>query len=99
MLRCVACCLAVVALALGQSYQGEISGVVKNSTGGIVPGAKLDLVHLETGQRRGAATDDQGRFYLLQLPTGPYRLEARHTGFKPFQRGLRIEVGARDVVT
>ena len=98
MLRFVACCLAVVALALAQSHQGEISGAVKDSTGGIVPGAKLDLVHLETGQRRSATTDDQGRFYLLQLPTGPYRLEARHPGFRPFQRGLRIEVGARDVV-
>jgi hypothetical protein len=98
MLTRIACSLAITALALAQSYQGEISGVVKDPTGGIVPGAKLDLVHLETGQRRGATTDDQGRFYLLQLPTGPYRLEARHPGFRTFQRGLRIEVGARDVV-
>ena len=98
MLRRIACCLAVVTLAWSQSYQGEISGVVKDSTGGIVPGAKLELRHLDTGQHRTTVSDDQGRYHLLQLPTGPYKLEARHAGFRTFERSLTVEVGARDVL-
>jgi hypothetical protein len=98
MLRRIACFFAVVTLAWSQSYQGEISGVVKDSTGGIVPGVKLELMHLDTGQRRTTVSDDQGRYYFLQLPTGPYKLDARRAGFRTFERSLTIEVGARDVV-
>jgi len=98
MLQRIACLLAFVTLAWTQSYQGEISGVVKDSSGGIVPGAAITLTHTGTGLRRGATADEQGRFYLVQLPTGPYRLQVQHAGFRPFERTLTIEVGARDVV-
>lgn len=94
----VLCFLAAAGLAFAQSYQGDVSGVVKDSSGGLVPDAKVELQHNETGQRRAVTTDSQGRFYLLQLPTGPYRLQVVHAGFRPYETALTIEVGARAVV-
>jgi hypothetical protein len=94
----VVCLLFAASFAFAQSYQGEISGVVTDASGAVVPGAGIELTHNETGLRRNATTDAHGRFYLVQLPTGPYRLQIRHTGFRTFERTLTIEVGARDLV-
>ncbi|MBI3680833.1 MAG: carboxypeptidase regulatory-like domain-containing protein, partial [Acidobacteria bacterium] len=97
-LRVVSCPLVFAALLAAQSYQGEITGLVRDSSGGAIPGARIELVQLDTGVKRVVESDVQGRFYLLQLPPGPYRLEVSHTGFHPFERRLALEVGTRAVV-
>jgi len=49
---------------------GKIAGVVKDDSGQVLPGA--NVVTVVGSERVGAITDDQGRYFLLNVPPGNY---------------------------
>lgn len=60
---------------------GKITGTVLDaSSTAPVPGANITLV----GNRGGATTDEEGHFFILNLPPGTYSLRATHVGFAPY---------------
>lgn len=61
---------------------GSILGTVRDSSGGVVPGAEVSARHHETGLQRTAITNESGNFSLPQLPVGTYRVSAALSGFK-----------------
>jgi hypothetical protein len=72
-----------------QYNTAEISGVVKDAQGGVLPGAIVAAVHLASGLRVERTTDDAGRYFLPALPVGQYTLSVALDGFKRFtQEGL-----------
>ena len=79
-------CLAAVSLA-GQSYQGQITGVVEDSTGGVVPNAKVVATNVATGLAFSAESNNQGIYRLVALPPARYKVSATVTGFKGFEQG------------
>lgn len=54
----------------------QISGIVKDSTGAVVPDVQVTATQTDTGVKRTAMTDSTGYYVLPNLPLGPYRLEA-----------------------
>ena len=49
----------------------------------------------DTGFRREAVTDETGSYALLNLPIGPYRLEATLSGFRTYaQTGIVLQVNS-----
>jgi hypothetical protein len=71
----------------------KIEGVVKDPSGATVPGATVVALHKDTGTQRKAQTDDQGRYSLLNLPTGQYTLTFEAPGFRKLERsGVWLEV-------
>lgn len=96
---------AVVALAatpgLAQStaIDGAIEGVVKDSTGAILPGARVTVTNLDTGLTRSLTTGPDGGYRALLLPLGTYRVRAEIQGFKAFERtGLSLRAGQTAVI-
>ena len=86
--------LLLPAVAAGQVTTGAIFGVVRDASGGVVPGTEVLATNLGTQVTRTVTTDTQGRFNLDLLPLGSYRLEAKLSGFKTFvQTGIAVEVG------
>ena len=72
----------------------EISGQVTDSSGAIVPGAQVRVTQTETQYTRSANVDALGNYTLVNLPVGPYTLEAKAEGFKTFvQSGIILQVG------
>ncbi len=67
------------------SPTGAIQGVVVDSTGALVAGAKVIARHDARGQARETASDEQGRFFLQSLQIGEYTLRATKEGFSPAQ--------------
>ena len=71
--------------APGACPQGEttsaITGQVADVTGGAVPDALISISNRETGLRRSATTDQQGRFNFPQLKPGIYTVSAKADGF------------------
>ena len=69
--------------------QGEttsaIVGEVRDATGAVVPGAIVTITNLETGLKRGAQTDNAGRFHFPQLKPGAYSVRVEAQGFEPQQ--------------
>lgn len=87
----VAC--AAVAGLLAQVEMGRITGTVVDSTGAVIPGAEVRLVHLQTNREFVAVTNDRGRYFSVPIPIGSYRVEAELPGFKRTVRsGIRLEI-------
>ena len=71
--------LALAPSAMAQNAQ--ITGLVKDSSGGIIPGATVTARNVETGLTRVAVTDGAGEFRLPSLPPGRYSVATELSGF------------------
>lgn len=89
-LGAVACATAAV-IGLGPAWAGttgSISGTVRDAgTGEPVALANVSVVEL----KRGAVTDPQGNFFILNLPPGHYTVRAGLLGYVP-QARQQVEV-------
>src|SRR6202167_361603 len=87
--RLILASLLFVTLALRVSAQGEttsaIVGQVTDVSGAAIPGATVTIANRETGLKRGAKTDGEGRFNFPQLLPGAYSVGAEADGFDPQQ--------------
>src|SRR5688500_10033324 len=94
--------LLVLALAPGTGWAqatAQINGTVADTSGGVLPGVTVVAIQTETGFRREVVTDETGAYALLNLPIGPYRLEAMLAGFRTYaQTGIVLQVNANPVI-
>ena len=90
----VICLLVSVTSALGQFNTGEIGGIVRDSSGAVLPGATVIATHPASGTVVERVTDGEGRFYLPALRIGQWDIVASLAGFATqTQRGIVLEVG------
>src|SRR5262245_17240142 len=68
--------------AWGQTTSTEILGVVKDSTGAVVPGAKVTITRVATNETRSAITDPAGEYSFPLLDIGEYVVRCEMQGFK-----------------
>jgi len=61
---------------------GTISGVVKDETGGVLPGVEVTARNTGTEASRTVISDDEGRYRVVQLAPGDYELRAELSGFQ-----------------
>jgi len=70
-------CLLVLgwaAMASAQVNTATLSGTVSDPQGLPVKGAKVTMTNAGTGARRTSVTDDGGRYNLVGLPPGQYKI-------------------------
>jgi hypothetical protein len=66
-----------------QITTSTISGIVKDQSGEILPGATVHVVHEPTGTQYNTVTNQSGAFTIPAVrPGGPYTLHARFIGYK-----------------
>jgi len=70
------------ALPCPAASAGRIAGVVKDQTGAVVPGVKIEAWHRISGIQRTLTTDPQGRFVFDGMRAGRYRLTAVAVSFE-----------------
>src|SRR5881296_269106 len=86
-------------LAWGQGFSAEISGVVHDASGAVVPGVSVTAKHIESGLTRTVNTSETGNYSIPSLPVGAYELTAELVGFKQqLRRGITLAVGQEAVV-
>ena len=78
--------MGVATTALAQFDRGTIVGTVKDSQGGIVPGATVTLTSTQTQQSRTTVTDGSGYYTFPNLTAGRYELVVELSGFKKISR-------------
>ncbi len=83
---------------MAQNTTGSISGIVRDSTGAVVPNAKIIALSDATGLTRDVLSDDSGQYVISQLPIGLYSVSAEKQGFKTTQSN-RVEVQILSVPT
>jgi hypothetical protein len=77
----------------------QISGTVKDSSGGVLPGVDVTATQTDTGLKRNTTSDTDGSYTIPNLPPGPYTIEAVLQGFRTFQQtGVVLQVGASPVI-
>src|SRR5688572_636889 len=76
-----------------QTITGTITGIVKDSGGGVLPGATITMTQIETNRVETAVSDAEGRYTSAPLQLGTYRIEASLSGFKgAAQSGITLNV-------
>ncbi len=80
--RMFAVVLLLLALPAGaQEQRGGLEGVVKDTQGGVLPGATVEARHLSSGALFAATTDSFGVYRFPSVPPGIYEVTARLSGF------------------
>lgn len=72
---------------------GKISGVIKDQSGAVLPGAPVVLRNAATGLRQTTTSDSAGNYVFTNVPVGQYELSVAIQGFRPYKRGgLAVDV-------
>jgi hypothetical protein len=95
-------CAFLVAVVLGAGHvyaqagaTAQITGTVRDSSGGVLPGVDVTATQTQTNFSRSAITDENGIYTLPNLPIGPYRIQATLSGFRTYvQTGVVLTVNA-----
>ncbi|HEX5731634.1 MAG TPA: TonB-dependent receptor [Blastocatellia bacterium] len=75
---------------------GSITGVVKDQSGAVVPGATVKATNIGTGVSRTTTTSDDGVYELTTLQPSDYRIEIEASGFaKYIQEPVTVNVLGR----
>jgi hypothetical protein len=77
----------------GQSQSATVTGVVRDTTEAVVPGATVEIRNHATNQLWQTVSDLRGRFRLLYLPVGDYHLSVQISGFTTANANLTLGVG------
>jgi hypothetical protein len=73
----------------------EVNGNVTDPSGAGIAGAAVKMTVVSTDEVHSATTDTTGRYSLVNLPSGDYRLEVSAAGFERFrQTGITLTVGS-----
>ena len=63
------------AVAGAQGATAQIGGTVRDSSGGVLPGADVTVTQTDTGFKRSVVSGSDGSFAVPGIPIGPYQLE------------------------
>jgi hypothetical protein len=77
-----------------QTFTATLQGTVTDSTGSVVPSARVSLVNEATNvKQQEKLTDSRGAYLFTLLPPGSYRMTVEMTGFQTSVRtGLVLQV-------
>ena len=79
----------------GQFNTAEITGVVKDASEAVLPGARVIAVQPATGFTVEQLTDANGEFLLASLPVGQYTVSVEFDGFRPIRRSISLLIGQK----
>ena len=85
------CALIVLLLGFGastgaQTNTGQISGTVRDSQGGVLPGVTVTVTNVETGVTWNDVTGPAGTYTVTNLPVGSYKVNAEMEGFRKAEK-------------
>ena len=73
--------------ALGQQFQGSITGMVTGPSGSLIPDAQVTAAEQGTGFSRSSRTLQDGSYDIPLLPPGRNHVEAAKGGFETLSQG------------
>jgi hypothetical protein len=86
--------LAGVSTVWAQAGSSTITGVVKDGSGGTIPGASAKVTNEATGVAIEAVTNEDGIYRFIALVPGRYRIDVALDGFQPYvQQSIGLAVG------
>lgn len=75
---------AVPSRAVAQEARGTLQGRVSDSSGGVVPGATIEVSNVNTGITSPTTSNEEGNYRVPFLNPGTYRITVALDGFSKF---------------
>src|SRR6187402_3161285 len=96
-LRNLICILVAMVIfspvGFAQAGRGSITGLVSDTSGAIVPEAKVLLQNRDTGGKQTTVTTSGGLYTFVSLPPGAYDVTVSQQGFDTIvQKNVRVSV-------
>src|SRR5512132_4533399 len=95
-------CLLLLTLLAFAAYAQQVTvylgGRVLDSTGAVVPNAKVAAVNTQTGFTRTTTSGANGDYQLAAMPVGDYKITAEAQGFKRTAKTIHLDIGANATV-
>lgn len=89
----IAVALFPVLTSAQDTTTASVAGLVRDSTGGALPGALVKVISEETNATAEVVTDERGGYRAAALPIGRYRVEASIEGFETAARQVALAAG------
>ena len=84
----------LAAPARAQFDSAQLSGIVRDTTGGVLPGVDVTLTSVGTGLERRTVTNEAGLYTFPNAPVGEYKITATLAGFRSVtQTGVNLTAG------
>ncbi|MCX6551753.1 MAG: TonB-dependent receptor, partial [Acidobacteria bacterium] len=90
--------LAACTPAESQTSAANLSGLVSDQSGGLLPGVTVTVTNLATGTQQVRVTDPDGRYRAVALQPGRYKIVADLSGFTPQTQEITLIVGAEATI-
>src|ERR1700722_13425525 len=87
------CGLLATSVSVYAQFSGNISGVVADSTGAIVPNSTVTLRNTATGEQRTTVSTGAGIYQFVSLAPGSYDISATMKGFSTSKITVNLETG------
>ena len=71
---------------------GTVTGVVKDASGAVIPGATVTVTNTGTNAAREAQSNESGSYSFPALPPGNYTVKAELQGFRTVQHPAELHV-------
>jgi hypothetical protein len=88
--------------ARAQEATATLTGIVKDSSGAVVPAVVVTLTNQKTNVARASKSSADGSYLFSLVPIGTYELTAEHGGFRKYaQTGIVLDINqnARQDIT
>jgi hypothetical protein len=85
--------LTAAAPLAAQSLNATLAGIVRDSSGGVLPGVTVTARNVDTNQTRETVTDGQGRYAFPDLAIGTQEITAMLQGFQTARRNVPLSIG------
>jgi hypothetical protein len=92
------CLLCLEQNALAQTSLGEVKGVIRDSSGAVIPGVSVTLQNQDTNQTRATMSTETGLYVFPSIQAGNYLIKVEHAGFEKFEGKLVLRVGQQATV-
>src|SRR5579871_641993 len=79
--------------ALAQGTSGNLTGVITDPTGAVIPDVVVQLLNPVSGYERTTKTDATGTYHFYNIPYNPYRIVLKKSGFNASTRAVDITSG------
>ncbi|PYR74143.1 MAG: hypothetical protein DMF87_23725 [Acidobacteria bacterium] len=97
-LGCAVLTILVLATpAVVHAQEATLTGVITDTTGGVLPGVTIKAVNEDSGNSFEAVTDGRGA-YRIPVRIGMYQITATLVGFTNVTRRLELQVGQTTVL-
>jgi len=90
--------LQILSVARAQQDSTNITGLIEDTTGSVIVGAKVALHDLHGHLVAAVTADSEGRFALSRISSGDYELSVESMGFEPLRRQVAVAGSTVDLI-